>query len=330
MARGERITLAHGNGGRLMHALVDRLAAHFTNPILEERADAAEVRVGRERLAFTTDSYVVDPLFFPGGDIGSLAVFGTVNDLAMKGARPLFLSLGLICEEGLEMSILDRVARSIKKAARRTGVRVVTGDIKVVEKGAAQRLFINTSGIGSIQYAGRLGVRAKPGDVLLINGGIAEHGMAIFRVRHKMGFLADIRSDCAPLDRVVRRCLARSKRIHFLRDVTRGGLATTLNEIARASRACLEIHEKDIPVTPAVKKMCDVLGFDPLYVPSEGRFVCCVDERDGTSVKAAMGPRARIIGRVVAGFRGEVHLLTGIGAGRLLPMLEQDQLPRIC
>jgi len=313
-----------------MHALVDRLAAHFTNPILEERADAAEVRVGGARLAFTTDSYVVDPLFFPGGDIGSLAVFGTVNDLAMKGARPLFLSLGLICEEGLPMLLLDRVARSIKKAARRAGVRIVTGDIKVVEKGAAQKLFINTSGIGPITYAGRLGVRAHPGDVLLINGGIAEHGMAIFQARNKMGFLADIKSDCAPLDGAVRRCLARSKRIHFLRDVTRGGLATTLNEIVRVSAVGVEIREKDIPVRPAVKKMCDVLGFDPLYLPSEGRFVCCVDGRDGGSVKAAMGPRARVIGRVVGGHRGEVHLLTRVGVGRLLPMLEQDQLPRIC
>ncbi len=330
MARDERITLAHGNGGRLMHALIDRLAAHFSNPILDERADAAEVSVGGARLAFTTDSYVVDPLFFPGGDIGSLAVFGTVNDLAMKGARPLFLSLGLICEEGLPISLLDRVARSIKKAARRADVSIVTGDIKVVEKGAAHRLFVNTSGIGSIHYPGRLGVRAKPGDAILISGGIAEHGMAIFKARHKMGFMADIKSDCAPLDGVVGRCLAASKRIRFLRDVTRGGLATTLNEIARVSRAGIEIHESDIPVRPAVKKMCDVLGFDPLTIPCEGRFVCCVDEKDAAKVKRAMGPRARLIGRVTGSHRGEVHLFTRVGAGRLLSMLEQDQLPRIC
>jgi len=330
MAREERITLAHGNGGRLMHALVDRLAAHFTNKVLEERADAAEVRLGRERLAFTTDSYVVDPLFFPGGDIGSLAVFGTVNDIAMKGAVPLYISLGLICEEGLPLAVLDRVARSVAKACRRARVRVVTGDIKVVERGAAQRLFVNTSGIGVIRYPRRLGVRARPGDAILLNGGIAEHGMAIFRARHKMGFVADIKSDAAPLNGVVGRCLAASGRIRFLRDVTRGGLATTLNEIARVSRAGIEVREKDIPVRPVIGKMCDVLGFDPLYIPCEGRFVCCVDKRDAVKVKKAMGPAARLIGRVTGGPRGEVRLRTRVGAGRLLPVLEQDQLPRIC
>ncbi len=330
MARDERITLAHGNGGRLMHALVDRLAAHFSNEILDERADAAEVRIGGERLAFTTDSYVVDPLFFPGGDIGSLAVLGTVNDLAMKGAQPLFLSLGLICEEGLPVRVLDRVARSIQKAARRAGVSIVTGDLKVVEKGAAHKLFVNTSGIGVIRYFNRLGVRARPGDAILVNGGIAEHGMAIFKARHEMGFMADIKSDVAPLNGVVGRCLAASKRIRFLRDVTRGGLATTLNEIARVSRAGIEVREEDIPVRPAVRKMCDVLGFDPLYISCEGRFVCCVDGKDTAKVKRAMGPQARLIGRVVGGHRGAVHLFTRVGAGRLLPMLEQDQLPRIC
>jgi len=330
MPRDERITLAHGNGGRLMHELIDRLASRFSNAVLEERADAAEVRVDAARLAFTTDSYVVSPLFFPGGDIGTLAVYGTVNDLAMKAAVPLFVSLALICEEGLPLRVLDRVARSIQKACRRAGVRVVTGDIKVVEKGAAQGLFVNTSGVGVIRYPGRVGVRAQAGDAVLVNGGIAEHGMAVFRARHRMGFLADIKSDCAPLDRVVGRCLAASKRVRFLRDATRGGLATTLNEIARVSGAGIEVSEEDVPVRPCVKKMCDILGFDPLYIPCEGRFVCCVDAGDAGKVKKAMGPWARVIGRVTGRHAGEVHLLTRVGAGRLLPMLEQDQLPRIC
>ena len=330
MSRDERITLAHGNGGRLMHALIDRLAAPLSNPILDERADAAEVSVDGARLAFTTDSYVVTPLFFPGGDLGSLAVYGTVNDLAMKGAKPLFLSLAFICEEGLPLRVLDRVALSIKRAARRARVRVVTGDLKVVEQGAAQGLFVNTSGIGVIRYPSRLGVRAQQGDAVLVNGGIAEHGMAIFTARHKMGFKADIRSDCAPLNEAVRRALAASRKVRFLRDATRGGLATTLNEIARVSAAGIEVFERDIPVRPAVRKMCDVLGFDPLYVPCEGRFVCCVDGKDAKKVKKAMGPQARVIGRVVCAHKREVHLCTVLGSRRLLPMLEQDQLPRIC
>lgn len=313
-----------------MHALIARLSANFSNKILDEKTDAAELRIGSERLAFTTDSYVVKPVFFPGGDIGSLAVFGTVNDLAMKGATPLFISLSLILEEGLEISTLDRIAVSIKKAAEKSGVQVVTGDIKVVEKGSVDKIFINTSGVGSLAYPGRLGLRAKAHDAVLINGGIAEHGMAIFQAREKFGFISKVKSDSRPLNRDVARCLSRSKKVTFLRDVTRGGLATTLNEIAASSNLGIDVYEKDIPVRKDVRKMCDCLGFDPLYIPCEGRFLCCVSSEDALKVKQALGPQARIIGKVVPAHKREVRLHTALGVPRLLPMLEQDQLPRIC
>lgn len=330
MADEERITLAHGNGGRMMHELIARLASNFSNKILDEKADAAELDIGNHRLAFTTDSYVVKPLFFPGGDIGKLALFGTVNDLSMKGARPLYISLAFIVEERFKIAVLDKICRSIREAARRAKVRVVTGDIKVVERGSCDGLFINTSGIGVISYPVRLGVRARPGDLIVINGGIAEHGMAIFQAREKMGFIAKIKSDCRPLNSEVERCLISSRKISFMRDVTRGGLATTLNEIAEVSDLGIEVYEKDIPIARSVKKMCDVLGFDPLYIPNEGKFVCFVREKDAFKVRKAMGQEARIIGRAVPRHKQEVYLHTRIGSTRLIPMLEWDQLPRIC
>ena len=324
----EVVTLAHGNGGRLMHELVGKLRLKFSNKILDEMADAAELNVSGRRLAFSTDSYVVRPLFFPGGDIGKLAVSGTVNDVAMKGAKPLFISLAFIIEEGLKISTLDRITRSISEASRKAGVKVVTGDVKVVEKGGADKIFINTSGIGVI--TNRIGARAKTGDVIIINGGIAEHGMAILNAREKLGFVSGIKSDCTNLNFEVEKCLAASNKISVMRDPTRGGLATTLCEIARASNLGIELYEKEIPVKPAVKKMCDILGFDPLYVANEGKFVVFVNEKDASRVRRKMGKAARIIGRAVSGHRKEVHLKTEIGSSRILPMLESDQLPRIC
>lgn len=323
------ITLAHGNGGRLMHELIERLRVKFSNRILDEVADAAELIVDRKKLAFSTDSYVVRPLFFPGGDIGKLAVSGTVNDIAMKGARPLFISLAFIIEEGLELAVLEKVAESIKKTVKKSGVKVVTGDVKVVEKGKADRLFINTSGIGVIAGKG-IGVRAKPGDEIIINGPIAEHGMAILNAREKFGFISAIKSDCRNLNFEVGRCLNASENISVMRDPTRGGLATTLNEIADSSNLGIEVCEKAIPIKPSVKKMCDILGFDPLYVANEGKFVCFVKAEDAAKVRRAMGRRARIIGNVVTSHRKEVHLKTELGVSRILPMLESDQLPRIC
>ncbi len=327
----KQITLAHGNGGRLMHELIDMLRLNFSNSILDELADAAELRVSNKRIAFSTDSYVVKPLFFPGGDIGKLAVYGTVNDVSMKGARPLFISLAFIIEEGLEFLTLEKIAISIRQASSKAGVKVVTGDIKVVERGAADGIFINTAGIGVINSSRqRISSRAKNNDMILINGGIAEHGMAILNAREGLGFESGIKSDCRNLNAETERCIKVSKNISVMRDPTRGGLATALNEIAAASRLGIEVNEKDVPIKPSVRKLCDVLGFDPLYVANEGKFICFVREKDAEKVKRAIGPKARIIGRVTSSHKGEVHLRTRIGSSRILPMLEADQLPRIC
>jgi len=327
----KNITLAHGNGGRLMHELIEKLRLKFSNRILDEMADAAELDIRKRKIAFSTDSYVVKPIFFPGGDIGKLAVFGTVNDVAMKGARPLFISLAFMLEEGLEIKTLEKISESVRDASRKAGVKVVTGDIKVVEKGALDGIFINTSGIGEIIYPKRrIGGRALPGDMILINGGIAEHGIAILNARENLGFVSGIKSDCINLNFDVEKCLASSQRISVMRDPTRGGLATTLNEIALSSNLGIEICERQIPVKPAVKKMCDILGLDPLYIANEGKFVCFVNEKDASKVKKAMGKKARAIGKVVSGHKKEVYFKTLLGSSRILPMLESDQLPRIC
>ena len=325
------ITLAHGSGGKLTHELIDVLRSKFSNRILDELADAAELNIKKNKVSFSTDSYVVRPLFFPGGDIGKLAVCGTVNDVAMKGARPLYLSLALIIEEGLEFSILEKIIISIKQAAETAGVQVVTGDIKVVEKGAADQIFINTAGIGVIEHSStRISSKARKDDVILINGGIAEHGMAILNARENLGFRSRIKSDCKNLNFEVEKCLKASKNISVMRDPTRGGLATTLNDIASFSNLGIEINEKTIPVKPAVMKLCDVLGFDPLYVANEGKFICFAGEKDASKIKQAMGPESRIIGKVTSAHKKEVWLKTKIGSNRILPVLESDQLPRIC
>ena len=313
-----------------MHQLIEVLRSELSNSFLNELADSAEFKVKNRRLAFTTDSYVVKPLFFPGGDIGKLAVCGTVNDLAMKAARPRFISLALIVEEGFLFSDLRRIIRSIKKEANKAGVDVVTGDIKAVEKGAAEGLFINTSGIGTINYPRRVGLSPKPGDLIVINGAIAEHGMAVLNARQKLGFSSAIKSDCQSLNYLVQRCLGASKNISFMRDLTRGGLATILNEIAHCAGVGIDINESDIPIKPAVARLCDILGFDPLYVANEGKFICLVAGRDARKVKKALGKQARVIGRVTSAHKKEVYLNTRIGTRRLLLVLESDQLPRIC
>ena len=327
----DRITLAHGNGGRLMHELIDRLRLKLSNRILDEMADAAELYISENKLAFSTDSYVIKPIFFPGGDIGKLAVFGTVNDISMKGAKPLFISLAFIIEEGLELKTLDRIIQSIKIASRKAGVKIVTGDIKVVEKGSVDKIFINTSGLGAMIHPRRhIGTKAKRGDGIVINGAIAEHGIAILNAREKLKFLSDIKSDCRNLNFEVEKCLKVSKNINVMRDLTRGGLATALCEIAVSSNLGIEIYEKDIPIKPGVKKMCDILGLDPLYIANEGKFISFVIEKDASKVKRAIGKSAHIIGRVVSDHKKEVYLKTEIGSSRILPMLESDQLPRIC
>ncbi|NQT95345.1 MAG: hydrogenase expression/formation protein HypE [Candidatus Omnitrophica bacterium] len=324
------ITLAHGNGGKLMHELIEKLRIRLSNNILDELTDAAELRIKGRRLAFSTDSYVVKPLFFPGGDIGKLAVCGTVNDISMKGAKPLFLSLSFIIEEGLEFKVIEQIADSIKKEAKKAGVLIVTGDIKVVEKGACDKVYINTSGIGVIDYPKRISAKARVGDAIIINGSIAEHGMAILNARENLGFKSAIKSDCKSLNFEVERALSTSNNISVLRDPTRGGLATALNEIAEASNLGIEVYEKEIPVKRSVLKLCSILGFDPLYVANEGKFICFVNGKDAKRIKRAIGPKSKIIGKVTTTNKREVVLKTRIGSGRILPILETDQLPRIC
>ncbi|MFH0731592.1 MAG: hydrogenase expression/formation protein HypE [Candidatus Omnitrophota bacterium] len=326
----DKITLAHGNGGRLMHELIASLRLKFSNKILDEATDAAEFNVKSKRLAFSTDSYVIKPLFFPGGDIGKLAVYGTVNDISMKGAMPLYLSLAFIIEEGFPINELERIAASISQAAGRAKVSVVTGDIKVVERKACDKIYINTSGIGIIEYPRRVSAKARINDCIVINGPIAEHGMAILNARENFGFSSSIKSDCRNLNFDVKECLSASKNISVMRDPTRGGLATTLNEIAQTSRLGIEVDETKIPISKNVKSLCDVLGFDPLYVANEGKFICFVNEKDAARIKRAMGKSAQIIGRVTAYHKMEVYLKTRAGSSRILPMLETDQLPRIC
>jgi len=327
----DKITLAHGNGGRLMHEAIKKFRLTFSNRVLKDISDAAEFSIKGARLAFSTDSYVIKPLFFPGGDIGKLAVYGTVNDISMKGAKPLFISVAFIIEEGLEWSIVEKIVRSIKKAADISDVMIATGDMKVVERGAVDKIFINTAGIGVINHpAVNISSKAKSGDIIIINGAIAEHGMAIFTAREKLNFKSSIKSDCSNLNFITERCVSKSKNISVMRDLTRGGLAQAMNEIADSSNLGIEISQKDIPIKPNVKKICDVLGFDPLYIANEGKFVSFVEKKDADRVKKAMGPGARIIGRVTAKHKKEVYLTTEIGSSRILAMLEKDQLPRIC
>lgn len=324
------VTLAHGNGGRLMHELIDIFRARFSNKILNELSDAAEINLKGKRIAFSADSYVIKPLFFPGGDIGKLAICGTVNDISMKGARPLFISLSFIIEEGLNLEVLDKITQSIEKTAKKAGVLIVTGDLKVVEKGAADKIFINTSGIGVIDYQGHISSKAKEGDSIIINGAIAEHGMAVLNARENLGFKSNIKSDCNNVNLEVQKALSVSKNIHVMRDPTRGGLATALSEIAQSSNLGIEIYEKDIPTRKSVKRICDVLGFDPLYIANEGKFICFVDKKDAQKVKKAIGKQAKIIGKVTSAHKKEVVLKTELGSNRILGALEVDQLPRIC
>ena len=324
------ITLAHGNGGLLMHELIERIRRSLSNKALDEMCDAAELSINSRRIAFSTDSYVVKPLFFPGGDIGKLAICGTVNDISMKGAEPLYISLGLIIEEGFELVLFDRIIASIKREAEHAGVSVVTGDIKVVERGAADKLFINTAGVGIIRSRTSIGARAKSNDAVIINGSIAEHGIAILNARENLKFSSKIKSDCTSLNKIVKKCLNVSKAIHVMRDLTRGGIATALNEIAESSNLGIEIDERKIPIKREVGKMCDILGFDPLYIANEGKFICFCCQGDAFRIKRAMGKKASIIGRVVSAHKGEVHLKTSLGISRVVPMLEHDQLPRIC
>lgn len=333
----ETITIAHGNGGRLTQNLVESLfLPHFDSPELNELSDGARIRLEGNHHILTTDSHVVRPLFFPGGDIGSLAVNGTVNDLAVSGARPLYLSAGFIIEEGFPGEDLRRIVASMAAAARQAGVRIVTGDTKVVERGAADGLYINTAGVGELRDDAPAGMGSvEEGYAVLLSGTIGDHGMAIYSIREGMDFKSDLVSDSAAITPLADLALRASRRIAVMRDPTRGGLATTLNEFTSGRDFTIEIDEDAIPVRRQVRGLCEILGFDPLHVANEGKLVLLVHPDDAKQVLSAMrthplGAEAAIIGRVTKRMAGRVVLKTTIGGERLLDMLTGDMLPRIC
>ena len=333
----KRIQMDHGAGGRASHDLVAKtFMPALANPILKELNDSALLNFQDVRLAMSTDSYVVDPIFFPGGDIGSLAVHGTVNDLAMRGAQPCYLSVGFILEEGLEITDLKKLLTSMAEAAREAGVQVVAADTKVVERGKADRIFINTAGVGIIAPGVDIaGQNAKPGDFVLINGPVGDHGIAVLSTREGLSFQTEIQSDSAPLNKLVSDMLEVSRNIHVLRDPTRGGVATALNEVANQSAVGIELEESSLPVRPEVNAACEMLGLDPLYVANEGKVLVMVAPEDADQVlyKMRQHPLGRdscIIGRVVSEHPGRVVLHTGIGGRRIVDMLSGEQLPRIC
>jgi hydrogenase expression/formation protein HypE len=333
----EKVLLGHGSGGRLSAELLQKVfLPAFQDPALNNLNDQALVSVDGVRLAFTTDSFVVKPLFFPGGDIGSLAVNGTINDLAMGGAEPLYLSVAFILEEGLPLATLTRVAASLGRAAQEAGVAVVTGDTKVVEKGKGDGLFINTSGIGRVFPGISLSAdQARPGDCIILSGSIGEHGITILSQREGLEFESPIVSDCAPLHTLVAAMLEASPAIRCMRDPTRGGLSSALNEIAAQSRVGMELEESTIPIQEAVRGACELLGLDPMYVANEGKLVAIVDTGDAERILSAMrahpiGRQARIIGRVTSANSGLVIMRTSLGTTRIVDMLSGDQLPRIC
>jgi len=333
-----QVTLAHGGGGRLTHALIERLfLAAFRNPALEPLHDGAVLVVPAGRLAISTDSYVVSPLFFPGGDIGSLAVHGTVNDLAMCGAQPLALTAGFVLEEGLPMDDLWRIVRSMAQAARDASVSIVTGDTKVVDRGKGDGVFINTTGIGMVPEGVHIApTRARPGDRLLLSGRIADHGIAILSVREGLSFETTIESDSAALNGLVGALLgALGEGVHVLRDPTRGGVASATNEIAAAARVGLRLEERAIPLAEQVRGACEILGLDPLYVANEGKCLAIVAPETAEQALALMrahplGREAALIGEVVADHPGRVMMRSRVGGLRIVDMLSGEQLPRIC
>jgi hydrogenase expression/formation protein HypE len=331
------VLMAHGGGGKLMHQLLEKIfAPAFANPILESRHDSAVFEVPPGRLAFTTDSYVVRPLFFTGGDIGSMAVHGTVNDLAMSGARPLYLSAAFILEEGLPMETLWRVVCSMKDAAQRCGVQIVTGDTKVVDKGKGDGLYINTAGIGVIEHSLTITPKnVQPGDAVLVSGDLGRHGMAIMAVREGLQFESAIESDSAPVADLVLQLIKAGIEIHCLRDLTRGGLASALNEIAEAAGVKIAIEERSVPVREDVHAACEMLGLDPLHVACEGRFAAFIAAKDAGRALAIMrahpaGAGSAAIGKVAERTSPLVTLKSAIGASRILDMPSGEQLPRIC
>ncbi len=334
-----KITLSHGSGGKLMQELINKIIlAEFGNDILNRLDDSAVLDVNgkNKKTAFTTDSFVVSPIFFPGGDIGKLAVCGTVNDLSMMGATPKFLSASVIIEEGFAISDLKKIIKSMKKTMKEAGVRIVCGDTKVVNKGHCDKIFINTSGIGIIDKNVKISSSmAKPGDLIILSGTIGEHGVCILSQREGLKFKTQLKSDCAPLNALVSEMLKISGAVHVLRDPTRGGVAAVLNEIAEQSNVGLEIQEQNISVRASVRGVCEILGLEPLYMPCEGRLVAFVAKEKASDIlkimrKNSYAKTAQIIGRVVEGHKKEVYLNTIAGSDRILDMPIQEQMPRIC
>lgn len=334
----DRIVMGHGSGGKLSHDLIaKKFMPAFDNAILHAGDDAGVAQINTcTRLAISTDSHVVWPLFFPGGDIGRLAVCGTVNDVAMMGAAPKYLTAGFILEEGFEFETLERIVVSMQAAASEADVDIIAGDTKVVQKGKADGLYINTTGVGIVPLGLEVGGSlAKPGDVVILSGPIGDHGIAVLNARGELGFEADVQSDVAPLNHLVAAMLNASEHVHVLRDPTRGGVATTLNEIAKQSNVGITLNEQSVPVRPAVRAACEMLGFDPLYVANEGRLIAIVGREDAGRVldvmqKTRYGEEAAIVGEVQPEPAGRVLLKTAIGSRRIVDVLMGEMLPRIC
>ena len=337
LPHGEQIVLGHGSGGKLSHDLIAKLfLPPFDNPILRAGDDAGVVNFDMTRLAISTDSHVVTPLFFPGGDIGKLAVCGTVNDLAMMGATPRYLTVGFILEEGLEISVLERVVESMRAAAHEAQVQIIAGDTKVVQRGKADGLYINTAGVGEIACDIHIsGANARAGDVVILSGTLGDHGIAVLSARGDLDFEAEVESDVAPLNQLVAAMLHTRAEIHVLRDPTRGGVATTLNEIAQQSNIGIVLNEDALPIQPAVAAACEMLGFDPLYVANEGKLLAIVAREDAEKILRVLretryGENAAIIGHVTNEPRGRVLMKTSIGSTRVVDVLMGEMLPRIC
>ena len=333
-----KILLAHGSGGRLTHDFVKNVVLKkYGNPILKDLSDSAILKSEKgKKLAFTTDSFVVNPIFFKGGDIGKLAVCGTVNDLAVCGAKPLYISCSLIIEEGVDESMIAKIMDSMAREANRAGVKIVTGDTKVVEKGSADKVFINTSGIGMLAYKKELSLRnIKAGDRIVINGPIADHGISVLVARKQLGIKSRVTSDCASLNRLILTVLRNCSNVKFMRDPTRGGLATTMNEIAAGRPFGIRLFEENIPLNEATKSACELLGLDPLYIGNEGKVVMVLPEREARKAVKIMknnrlGKKAAVIGEITKEFKGKVVVNTKVGGERIVDMLSKEALPRIC
>jgi len=334
---GDCIQIAHGSGGRATAALLETLfLRYFDHPLLQEQHDAARFPVNQGRMVVSTDAHVITPLFFPGGDIGSLSVHGTINDVAMSGAMPLYLSAAFVLEEGLPLAILERVVASMAAASREAGVPIITGDTKVVERGKGDGMYITTTGIGVVADGVDIsGHRARPGDAIILSGNIGEHGMAVLSHRENLGFETTLQSDTAALHGLVQSMLAVAPNIHCLRDPTRGGVATALNEIASQSKVAMELDEQAIPIPSGVMAACELLGLDPLYIANEGKLLCVCTADDAPALLAAMqahplGRQAAIIGKVRASEQAWVQMNTSLGGLRMVDWLSGELLPRIC